>query len=110
MRKNKNKMSLYMYIKFKKSGQNFLNSHSPRLLVFVTRYKVAVKYAVSGIIAAVVNLSLLLFFTGYLHIWYIISSVIVYIISTMFNFFLLKFWAFRDPDFGKMHKQLVEFT
>lgn len=60
------------------------------------RYAQFIKFAISGCIVAVVNLSSLYLFTDLLGIWYLTSSFLAYIMSFFVNFFLQKYWTFED--------------
>ena len=99
-----------MYSFFKIKITNFLKKRNPAILEFLNQNKTGLKYMISGGTAALLNIALLFILTDIVGLWYFISSVVVYIISTLFNFVLLKFWAFRDPDLGRIHKQLAIFT
>lgn len=65
-----------------------------------------VKYVISGGSAAVVNLSILYLFTEFLHIWYLISASIAYILAFGVSFGMQKFWTFKDHETSDIHKQL----
>jgi putative flippase GtrA len=57
-----------------------------------------VRFLFSGGSAAVVSVSTFILFTEVLHIWYLIASVISYTLSFFVNFFLQKYWTFRNKD------------
>lgn len=76
---------LYSYnfndkITFQKEGNSF------------TRW---LNFLASNIIAMLVNLALLYYFTEYTHIYYLISQTIASIITFFINFFLSKYWVFK---------------
>ncbi len=63
------------------------------------------KYIISGGSAAVVNLGLLYVFTDLLHIWYLLSAILSFLIAFGISFGLQKFWTFQDMSREGMHKQ-----
>lgn len=54
------------------------------------------KFIVAGGTGAVVNLSILFCLTDLLHVYYLLSSVVSFIVSVGVSFVLQKYWAFRD--------------
>lgn len=98
-----------MYERIKNKIINYLRSQTPLFLKIIDKNKLGLKYAISGGLAAILNISLLYALTDFFGLWYVVSSVTVYVISTILNFALLKFWAFRDPNLKNIHRQLVIF-
>lgn len=66
-----------------------------------------VKYLISGTIAASVDLFFLYFFTNILHIWYLASSVLAFLVAFGVSFSLQKFWAFKDTSTEKIKSQMA---
>jgi len=69
-----------------------------------------VRYGISGCIGLVINLVGLFFLTDILHVWYIISSVVSFVVSLLIAFLLQKYWTFRDNDHSKFGAQMVVYT
>jgi len=65
------------------------------------------RYLFSGGIAAVTNLVLLYVLTDLAHIWYLISSVLSFLVAFMVSFFLQKFFTFQDHGREDTHKQAL---
>lgn len=82
----------------------------PRLAGFVFRYKVGIKYLISGGTAAVVDLGLLYLLTDVAGLWYLLSAVIAFVFSLLTSFLLHKFWTFRERSLTRMKKQFIFFT
>lgn len=70
-------------------------------------FKQLTRYVISGGSAATVNLTILYLLTSRLHIWYLFSAILAYVISFFVSFFLQKFWTFRDGRKEQMHKQMT---
>lgn len=47
--------------------------------------------------------------TKFCGVWYLLSSIIASIISSVINFILQKFWTFENKSLAKMHLQVIEF-
>jgi dolichol-phosphate mannosyltransferase len=62
------------------------------------KYYRILKFIFSGGLAALISLFVLYAFTAWLGVWYLLSSVIAFIVSSAANFFLQKFWTFGDTD------------
>lgn len=54
------------------------------------------KYAANGLICFAVEFSTLYLLTEYAKIWYIVSNSIAFILSTILNFLINRFWTFRS--------------
>lgn len=64
------------------------------------------KFAVTGGLAAVVSLGTFVVLTEVVEMWYLTASIIGYIASFFVNFFLQKFWTFRNTDAERTHVQM----
>jgi putative flippase GtrA len=71
------------------------------------KHKLYVKYVIAGGTAAMSDFILLFIFTDILHVWYIISATLAFIVAFFVSFFLQKFWTFRDNSRDKMYKQMA---
>jgi len=96
-----------MYQKIKQPLKLYLENNAPKLLILIRKYKVAIKYIISGGMSALVLFGLLYLFTDILGFWYIHSIMIAFVFSLMASFTLQKFWTFRDDDLGSIKKQLI---
>ena len=47
--------------------------------------------------------------TEFCGVWYLVSSVIASIISSLINFVLQKFWTFENKSMANMHLQVIAF-
>ena len=65
------------------------------------------RYVASGGIAAFVDLVLLYIFTDFLHIWYLLSAILAFILAFSVSFILQKYWTFKDDSKEEMHKQVI---
>jgi len=54
----------------------------------------------------VVHFAMLYAFTEYLHIYYLTSVVIAFILSSFLSFFMHKFWTFKNPEKSHFRGQL----
>lgn len=72
----------------------------------VIKHKRPIKYLIAGGIAALVDLSLLYFFTDILGVWYLSSACLAFVVAFFVSFFLQKFWTFRDSNKEQMYKQM----
>lgn len=54
------------------------------------------RFFISGGIGAAVNISVLFLLTHVADLWYILSSIVAFIISICASFVLQKFWTFKD--------------
>jgi len=65
------------------------------------------RYIISGGTAAIVDLSLLYLFTDVFKIWYIISTVLAFLLAFMVSFSLQKYWTFKDHSNDNIHAQAI---
>ncbi len=77
------------------------------LITQIKKRKKIIKFIISGGTAALVNFSLLYSFTDILGLWYLLSSVLAFIISFFVSFYLQKFWAFGDKNKDVLYRQLI---
>lgn len=49
--------------------------------------------------------STLYILTEFMHVWYVLSAVIMAIFNSAVNFTIQKFWTFENKDMTKVHKQ-----
>jgi len=71
-----------------------------------TKVKI-VRYVISGGTAAFVDLSLLYVFTDIFGIWYILSSIVAFLIAFIVSFTLQKFWTFKDNSRENISSQVI---
>lgn len=66
-----------------------------------------VRYIVAGGVTAASNLAVLYALTEYLHVWYLLSSLVAVCVAWVVGFLLQKFWAFREHSLDTMHAQFA---
>lgn len=57
-----------------------------------------VRFIVAGIFAASTNFCILYIATEYVHLWYVASAIVAYILATLVSFSLQKFWTFSKTS------------
>lgn len=67
------------------------------------------RFVISGIISTATTLGLLYAFTEWMHLWYVFSVVIAYVISIAVSFLLQKIWTFNNHDISKIGAQAVRY-
>ena len=69
------------------------------------------KFVVIGSISALINFLILYSFTEWLKVWYLISCILGFVISAIFNFLVNKFWTFNNLIKGRQAlNQLLRFS
>ncbi|MDO8561325.1 MAG: GtrA family protein [bacterium] len=64
------------------------------------------KFLIAGGFAFAVNIVALYVFTDILHIYYLVSTVLAFLVAFSVSFTLQKFWTFQDASRGNLHVQL----
>lgn len=67
-----------------------------------------VRYAIGGGLAALIDLIFLRIFTDHLHIYYLTSQALAFLISFTFGFYFQKYLTFRDFS-GRHRRQALMF-
>ena len=70
------------------------------------KYKIYIKYVISGCTGAFVNLATLFILTEFANIYYMVSAVIAFLVSLSVGFNLQKRWTFQDNN-KKVFKQVA---
>lgn len=83
---------------------NFINRHLDN---HSDKYKKVFRFLVSGGTAAFLDLLLLHILVEYIHVWYIFSAIIAYMVAFFASFVLQKFWTFRDMSRHNIHIQMI---
>lgn len=65
-----------------------------------------VRFCVSGGLSAIFGFMMLYGFTEYIGIWYLLSSIMSFIISDIFSFLIKKFWVFEEKDIKEAKLQI----
>lgn len=89
-----------------KSFKDNFRSSSPKTYYQADKYKIFIKFIISGGIAGFIDLSLLYILTDILNIWYLLSAGLAFIIAFFVSFTLQKFWTFRDNNRKKFYQQI----
>lgn len=69
-----------------------------------------IKFLSAGVLVVIFNLLLLYWGTDILHIWYLASSVVAYILAVTLNFTLQKLWVFENLKAGALNKQIIWYS
>mgnify|MGYP003394728403 CR=1 FL=1 len=64
------------------------------------------KFIIAGGTAFAVNIMALYSLTDLVHVYYLVSTVLAFMIAFCVSFILQKFWTFRDHSRDRMHIQL----
>ena len=72
-------------------------------------FKQLFRFGIVGFTAFLIDAGLLYVLTKYLHIYYLISSVISFIVSLIYNYILSIFWVF-DVKKKQTYKEVLLFT
>ncbi|MFA4833853.1 MAG: glycosyltransferase [Patescibacteria group bacterium] len=89
-----------------KKGKDFFHSLAPGVYGEIEKYKLIIKYIISGGMAASVDLIFLYIFTDVFGVWYIISASLSFLIAYFVSFSMQKFWTFRDSGRGAIYRQM----
>ena len=68
-------------------------------------FKVA-RFFISGGMSAIIGFSVLYGLTEYGRMWYLLSSVLSFILSDVFSFVVKKFWVFEERDIKEAKLQI----
>ena len=98
-----------MYQRIRLYLKNVLAQRAPRLLNLIYIYKREIKYIISGGISAVAALVTVYIATDIFKIWYLISVIFGQVIGFFLNFYLQKYWTFRDPSSKRIGRQFKIF-
>lgn len=66
-----------------------------------------IRFLIVGVVVVLFNLSLLYLFTDLFHVWYLISSVLSWVLAVILNFTLQKKWVFNNNSIGHLKKQFI---
>ncbi|MDO8604228.1 MAG: GtrA family protein [bacterium] len=75
------------------------------LLAQARDYRLIAKYIISGSIAAVSQLGMLVFLVERVHVWHLLAVVYAFFFSASIAFCLQKFWTFNDRSMRRAHFQ-----
>jgi len=79
------------------------------ILRIINKFKVIIKFLISGGTATAVDLGFLYIFTDIYKIHYLVSAVLAFVIAFCVSFYLQKFWTFRDDSREKLYAQLSQY-
>jgi putative flippase GtrA len=71
------------------------------------RFVRPVRYLIAGGTAAATNLVALYVFTDLLHVWYLLSAILSFLIAFIVSFVLQKFWTFTGSQETEWKSQAV---
>jgi putative flippase GtrA len=72
----------------------------------IYKYKLYIKYVISGGTAASVDLILLYILTDIFGIWYLLSACLAFVVAFFVSFYMQKFWTFRDNNRERIYQQM----
>lgn len=81
----------------------------PGIFRIIDKFKMYIKYIISGGTATAVDLAFLYVLTEYIGIHYVLSATLAFAIAFFVSFFLQKFWTFRDDSQDKMYQQMAAY-
>lgn len=76
------------------------------LMQFVQKYAQFVRFVIAGSTAFAVNIVALYFFTEFLGIYYLFSTILAFFVALTVSFTLQKFWTFQDASRDRLHVQI----
>lgn len=79
------------------------------ILKLVKKFKTIIKFFISGTTATAVDLLFLYVFTDVFGIYYLISSVLAFVVAFFVSFGMQKFWTFRDRSKDRIYKQFSQY-
>lgn len=83
--------------------KKLFNQHQQTIIEFI-------KYAIIGVIATISDFLVLVFFTEYLLVHYIISIVVAYLFASIVNFLLQKVFTFKCKKGAYLKQFMIFFT
>ncbi|MBA3047018.1 glycosyltransferase [Patescibacteria group bacterium] len=93
-------------MKIYKKFKNYIRSLSPFYYGKMNRYKIPIKYVISGGTAAFVDLALLYALTDIFGVYYLLSASMAFLVAFFISFYLQKFWTFRDNSNKQIYQQM----
>ena len=94
--------------KYKDSVLQAIEYHNSNRGIF--KKNILLRYLVSGITGACIQIGSLYVFTDRVGLWYIYSSILSFLIAMTVSFNLQKFWTFGDMGMQKAHHQFVKYV
>ncbi|MDO8561741.1 MAG: GtrA family protein [bacterium] len=76
------------------------------LIQWMKKYEQVFKFLIAGGIAFAVNIVTLYVLTDIVRIYYLVSTVIAFLVTLNVNFLLQKFWTFKEYSRDNLHVQL----
>ena len=70
------------------------------------RYEQFCKFLIAGAFVVLINLMVLYALTDLAHIYYLLSTVLAFLVAFCVSFFVQKNWTFKDRSRDRLHKQL----
>ncbi len=73
------------------------------------RFAKLARYLFAGGTAAAVNLGSLFILTSILHVWYLTSAILAFLVAFVVSFILQKMWTFGDRNTDKIKSQAITY-
>ncbi len=93
-------------MKIYKNLKIYLRALNPRYYREINKYKIPIKYVISGCTAAFVDLALLYALIDIFKVHYLLSASIAFFAAFFISFYLQKFWTFRDNSNKQLYQQM----
>ncbi len=77
----------------------------PKIYNFIISHNKVLRFIIAGSIGAATDLVLLYFFTDIIGLWYVLSSIIAFLVALAVSFVLQKFWTFSDRGKSSIYWQ-----
>lgn len=94
-----------VYQKLKTFWWQGIKSLHPRLYAVAFRYRMYIKYIISGGTAAMVDLGLLAFFIEVFRFHYLVAATLAFVVAFFVSFILQKFWTFGHSTMDDVYAQ-----
>lgn len=84
----------------------FYKNSIQKLIFYLKGKTEIIKYIISGSLGGFVDLSLLYFFTDILHWWYLLATVVAFVVALIVSFIFQKYWTFQNKSHDNIHIQV----
>lgn len=75
----------------------------------LNEYKVYVKYLITGTLCTTGDILFLYFLTDIVGLWYLFSTIFVYIFAFFSSFYMQKYWTFKDGRKKIFYEQMFSY-
>ncbi len=75
----------------------------------ITRLNEIIRFCISGGVGVGLNYVILYFLTEKLHVWYLFSSLVGFLVNVISNFIFQRFWTFQNKKEADIKKHLFSY-